>query len=55
MQDIKVFLTKKKKKSDNTKDDIKIYEQYKNLSEDQKLKLVEYRKIYYKMRKNVLL
>ena len=30
-------------------------ERYKNLSEDRKQNLVEYRKIYYKMRKSTLL
>ena len=30
-------------------------ERYKNLSEDEKQKLVKYRKKYYKMRKNALL
>ena len=30
-------------------------ERYKNLSEDEKSKLVEYRKKYFKMRKNTLL
>ena len=30
-------------------------ERYKNLTEDEKNKLVEYRKKYYKVRKNVLL
>ena len=30
-------------------------ERYKNLTEDEKNKLVEYRKKYYKLRKNVLL
>ena len=30
-------------------------ESYKNLSENEKNKLVEYRKIYYRMRKNTLI
>ena len=32
-----------------------VHEQYKNLPEDRKKRLVEYWKIYYKMRKSVLL
>ena len=50
MKDIKIFLRKKKKKKqyDGRKS-------YKNLSEDEKQKLVDYREKYYRMRKNVLL
>ena len=50
MKDIKIFLRKKKKKKqyDGRKS-------YKNLSEDEKQKLVDYREKYYGMRKNVLL
>ena len=50
----KVFLKKKKKKSDNMvlNDTIRrLYQKMKNLPEDEKQKLVEYRKRYYKMRK----
>ena len=49
VKDIQIFLKKKKKKQ--------IYgcEQYKNLPEDEKQKLVVYRKKCYKMRKNTLL
>ena len=43
MKDIKIFLKKMKKKSN------------KNLTEDKKQKLIEYRKNYPKMRKNTLL
>ena len=42
-KDIKTFSKKKNGR-----------EGYKNLSEDQKQKLVEYRKKYYRIRKNVL-
>ena len=49
VKDIKVFLKKKIKKQQNG------CEQYKNLPENKKQKLVEYRKKYYKMRKNALL
>ena len=45
MKDIKVFLKKKKRKQQYG------HERYKNLSEYQKQKLVEYRKKYYEMRK----
>ena len=50
MKDIKIFLRKKKEKKqyDGRKS-------YKNLSEDEKQKLVDYREKYYRMRKNVLL
>ena len=48
MKDIEIFLKKKKKK----KHDL---ERHKNLSEDEKNKLVEYRKKYYGMKKNSLL
>ena len=47
IKDIKVFLKKKKKKREDGR------ERYKNLVEDEKQKLVEYRKKYYRMRKNV--
>ena len=43
LKDIKVFLKKRKKKS----------EHYKKLPEDKKQRLVEYRKKYYRMTKNV--
>ena len=46
MKDVKVFLKKKKKK-----DWQNCLEQYKSLQEDEKQKLAEYRKKYYKMRK----
>ena len=49
VKDIKVFLRKKKKVSDNM-----IVNDNKNLPEDEKQKLVQYRKKYYKMRKNKL-
>ena len=49
MKDIKVFLKKKKKK----KQQYGLHE--KNLSENKKQVLVEYRKKYYRMRKNALL
>ena len=50
MKYIEVFLYKKKKKKRQYG-----HERYKILSEDPKQKLVEYRKKYYKMRKNFLL
>ena len=50
MKDIKMFLKRKKKKSDNMAVKVK-----KNLSEDEKQKLVEYRKKYYGMRRNAFL
>ena len=50
MKNMKVFLKKKKKKKQQYG-----HEQYKNLPEDDKQRLVEYRKNYYKMRKNTLL
>ena len=49
MKDIKVFLKKKKKERQYGR------ERYKNLSEDEKNKLVEYRKKIYRMRKSALL
>ena len=45
---IKTSLIRKKTKSKKQYGS----KQYKNLSEDEKQKLVEYRKIYYEMRKN---
>ena len=47
MKDIKIFLKKKKNRK-------QVYgcEQYKNLSEFEKQRLVEYRKRYYEMLKN---
>ena len=48
VKDIKVFLKKKEKRQYGS-------EQHKNLAEDEKQKLVEYEKKYYKMRKNTLL
>ena len=48
-KDIKIFLKKKKGKKQEYG-----CERYKNLSEDEKQKLVEYRKKYYTMRKNAL-
>ena len=47
-KDIKTLLIRKKTKSKKQYGS----KQYKNLSEDEKQKLVEYRKIYYEMRKN---
>ena len=47
MKDIKIFLKKKKKKKRQYS-----RERYKSLSEDEKDKLVEYRKKYYRMRKD---
>ena len=49
-KDIKIFLKKKKKKKRQNG-----REHYRNFSEDEKNKLVEYRKKYFKMRKSVLL
>ena len=49
MKDIKIFLRKKNKKSENM-----VVNVTKHLSEDEKQKLVEYRKKYYRMRKNAL-
>ena len=46
-RDIKSFLRKKKKKKRQYG-----HEHYKNISEDEKHKLVEYRKKYYRTRKN---
>ena len=48
VKDIKVFLKKKKKK-------VIIRERYKNLSKNEKRKLVEYKKKQYRMRRNTLL
>ena len=50
VKDIKIFLKKKKKKK-------RQYgcERYKSLSEEEKEKLVEYRKKFYRMRKIVIL
>ena len=45
-----IFLKKKEKKKQQYG-----RERYKTLSEDEKNKLVEYRKKYYKMRRNALL
>ena len=50
VKDIKVFLRKKKKKEWQNG-----LEQYKSLQEDEKQKLAEYRKKYYKMRKKSLI
>ena len=50
VKDIKVFLKKKKKKEWQNG-----LEQYKRLQEDEKQKLAEYRKKYYKMRKKSLI
>ena len=47
-KDIKIFLKKKEKRQYGC-------ERYKNLSEDVKQKLVEFRKKYYRMRKNAIL
>ena len=47
----KKFFLKKKKKNNSSIG----HERYKNLPEDEKQKLFEYRKQYYKMRKNALL
>ena len=46
-KDIKIFLRKKKIQQYG-------WERYKNLSKDEKQKLVEHRKNYYRMRKNTL-
>ena len=51
VKDIKKFLRKKKKKEQRKYD----HECYKNLSGDEKNKLIEYRKKYYNMRKNAFL
>ena len=48
MKDIKIFLKKIKKQQYG-------HERYKNLSKDEKQNLVEYRKEYYRMRKNTML
>ena len=50
VKDIKTFLKKTKKSKCQYG-----REHYKNLSENEKQKLVEYRKKYYRMRKNALL
>ena len=50
VKDIKIFLKKIKKKSNS----IVVNNKYKNLPEDEKQKLLEYRKKY-KIRKNILL
>ena len=50
LKDAKIFLNKKNKKRQQY-----CCECYKNLSENEKNKLVEHRKKYYKMRKNGLL
>ena len=49
VKDIKIFLKKKKKKKQQYG-----RERYKNLSEDEKDKVVENRKKYYKMKRNAL-
>ena len=48
---MKVFLKKKKKKKKQEYG----CERYENLTEDENQKLVEYRKKYYKMRKNAFI
>ena len=50
VKDIKIFLKKKKKEKQQY-----CCECYKNISENEKQKLVKYRKKYYRMRKNALL
>ena len=50
VKDIKIFLKKKKKKINNM-----VMNVSKNLSKDEKQKLVKYKTKYYRMRKNVLL
>ena len=47
----KKILSKEEKEKNNSIG----HERYKNLPEDEKQKLFEYRKQYYKMRKNALL
>ena len=49
MKDIKTFLKKKRKKKGQYG-----RERYTNISEDEKQKLFEYRKIHYRMRKDTL-
>ena len=49
-RDIKAILKKKKKKKQQHG-----RKRYKNLSEDEKQNLFDFRKIYFKMRKNALL
>ena len=49
-KDIKIFLNKKKKTKRKY-----CHERYKNLLKDEKQKLVEYRKKYYRMRQNASL
>ena len=51
MKDIKIFLKKIKKKKKQEYD----CECYKNFSEDEQNKQVDFRKKYYRMRKNALL
>ena len=50
MKDIKIFIEKKKKKKQQHGS-----EPYKNLSEEEKQKLAEYRKKIYRMRKNIII
>ena len=50
MNDIKIFLEKMKKKSDKM-----VVKDAKKLPEEEKRKLAEYRKKYYKIRQSVLL
>ena len=50
MKDIKIFLKKKKNRKRQY-----CCERYKNISEDKKQKLIEYRKKHYRMKKNTLL
>ena len=50
MKDIKIFPKKKKKKKQQYSREL-----FKDLSENEKQKLAEYRKKYYRMRKNALL
>ena len=50
LKDVKIFLNKRNKKRQQY-----CCQCYKNLSENEKNKLVEHRKKYYKMRKNGLL
>ena len=49
VKDIKIFIKKKKKKGNNMGMNVA-----KNLSEDEKNKLVEFRKKYYTMKKSTL-
>ena len=50
MKDTKIFQKKNKKKERQHG-----HQHYKNLSEDEKQQLAEYRKKYFRMRKNALL